>query len=389
MTKKSIGIRRTAAVLVVLITCVPFALSQPKAEKNPAPVALQSVDGPGALVASVDASSPAGQAGVVRGDIILAVNGKDLAGSADLFSAVADAKIGDTLELKVRHGDAERTVSVKLADRNGTPYLGVAPAAGRGLMHWGFGIPAAESAAVVTEVLKDSPAEKAGLKAKDVIESFGGVKLDGSGDGLAALVAKQKPGDVVTLSVRTGEDTARDVSVTLGKNPDKADAAYLGIRYFDASAAAGRGMMDRMPELNAMPGFNRDNAPGFQVSAGVPVSEVAEGSPAAKAGIKAKDIITAIDGVSVNSPAMVANTVAGHRPGDVLELTVSRADGNNGMKEEKISVTLGESGGKAYMGITLNVTMMRGWSSAPRTRQQTPERDSGRSLIAPRQGADI
>ncbi len=57
----------------------------------------------------------------------------------------------------------------------------------------------------VTNVFRDSPADKAGLKMDDIITHFGGQPVKGLA-GLQALLTKAKPGDEVTLSVRRGEE---------------------------------------------------------------------------------------------------------------------------------------------------------------------------------------
>jgi len=145
-----------------------------------------------------------------------------------------------------------------------------------------------------------------------------------------------------------------------------------------------------------MPFFNKDQVPTTPDGttsptpvSGVPVASVLDGSPAAAAGLKANDVITAIDGVPVSSAGVVVDTVAKHKPGDVVELTISRADGANGMKEQKIQVVLGkkpqsEDSEAAYLGITMSGRMLQKRFDAPSLRN--PE--NPRTLIAPRQGSD-
>ncbi|QCD60785.1 trypsin-like peptidase domain-containing protein [Streptomyces hawaiiensis] len=67
---------------------------------------------------------------------------------------------------------------------------------------------------------------------------------------------------------------------------------------------------------------------------------VAAGGPGAKAGIKAGDVITEVDGQRVHSGEELIVKTRAHRPGDRLELTVER-----GGKERKVSLVLGSSGG--------------------------------------------
>ncbi|WP_437047640.1 S1C family serine protease [Streptomyces sp. enrichment culture] len=67
---------------------------------------------------------------------------------------------------------------------------------------------------------------------------------------------------------------------------------------------------------------------------------VTTGGPGARAGIKAGDVITEVDGRRVHSGEELIVKTRAHRPGDRLELTVER-DG----KERKVSLVLGSSGG--------------------------------------------
>jgi putative serine protease PepD len=67
-------------------------------------------------------------------------------------------------------------------------------------------------------------------------------------------------------------------------------------------------------------------------------SPVTPGGPGAKAGIKAGDVITAVDGERVHSGDELIVRTRAHRPGDRLELTVER-----GGKERKVSLVLGSS----------------------------------------------
>lgn len=64
-------------------------------------------------------------------------------------------------------------------------------------------------------------------------------------------------------------------------------------------------------------------------------SAIVKDSPAAKAGLKDKDIITAINGVKVGATGSLANLIGEYKPGDTVQLTVIR-DGN----ETAINVTL-------------------------------------------------
>lgn len=66
---------------------------------------------------------------------------------------------------------------------------------------------------IITAVLPDGPAAKAGLEAWDVVIGMGGVQVATPAAIRAALKARV-PGDVVVMKVRRGQET-RDISITL------------------------------------------------------------------------------------------------------------------------------------------------------------------------------
>jgi putative serine protease PepD len=71
-------------------------------------------------------------------------------------------------------------------------------------------------------------------------------------------------------------------------------------------------------------------------SSGAQVSAVKGNSPAAAAGVKAGDVITAIDGDAVPSADDLTAKISAHQPGDKVTLTVA----HNG-STQKLVVTLG------------------------------------------------
>jgi prepilin-type processing-associated H-X9-DG protein len=111
--------------------------------------------------------------------------------------------------------DTATSVADQLIDNGRAvhPYLGVSLADLTPGIAKQFGI-AADSGALVTEVASGGPAEKAGIKQRDVIIALGSSKIKDSGDLIAAL-RDYKPGDSMTLTLnRNGEQ--RNVDLTLG-----------------------------------------------------------------------------------------------------------------------------------------------------------------------------
>src|SRR5258706_2182335 len=63
----------------------------------------------GALVAAVEAKSPAEKAGIKTGDIILAVDGRDIEKSIDLPRIIGESRPGTEVKLKIwRQGDTKQ-----------------------------------------------------------------------------------------------------------------------------------------------------------------------------------------------------------------------------------------------------------------------------------------
>ncbi|MGI6368182.1 MAG: S1C family serine protease [Anaerolineae bacterium] len=88
--------------------------------------------------------------------------------------------------------------------------------------------PMGGSSIVVTSVVAGSPAERAGLRAGDLILQVDGEDFDA--EDFSQMVADHSPEDVLTLTILRGGST-EEVEVTLGEHPDDAERAWLGISY--------------------------------------------------------------------------------------------------------------------------------------------------------------
>jgi S1-C subfamily serine protease len=73
----------------------------------------------GAFVSEVSPGSGAAVAGLRSGDVIVAMDGKDIVTNTDVGDVVAAHQGGDTIEITLEREGAERTVSVTLGTRGG------------------------------------------------------------------------------------------------------------------------------------------------------------------------------------------------------------------------------------------------------------------------------
>jgi S1-C subfamily serine protease len=311
---------------------------------------------PGIVIVSVVSDGPAAEAGVVRGDILLRAAGEAVDNVAELMHVLQEHEPGDEVELVVLHGDDERTLTAVLGDRDGNPYLGLLPS--RHLSEPGemVAMSVAEPGTMVVHVEPDGPADMAGLQVGDIVIAIDGQELD-SENNLGDAIIAHKPGDTVTLEVKRPGEEPREVRVELGEHPTKEGVAYLGVRYRPFPpfhALEGEALpFDRRP---ARPFLH--HIPGGEAMQGAIIRYVAEDSPAATAGLRRGDVITAIEGDPIESPQDLIDAIAERKPGDRVTLTLYRSndDEKEAKGEREVEVTLAEhpdEEGKAYLGVRI------------------------------------
>ncbi len=199
------------------------------------PTGRSHADQFGALVANVEADSPAAKAGLQPGDVVRAVNGKPVFSPRDLAVDVAGVKPGDKAALDVIRDGAtqsltvtasalpnQRTASNDKGDQ-GRPGVGLALAPLSPEMRDQLDLPASAKGAVVAEVRSGSPAEQAGLRQGDVIVGVGNHAVNSVNDATSAIRAATKDGHDMALRIMRDGHTAFvaiDLSKTQGNGGD-------------------------------------------------------------------------------------------------------------------------------------------------------------------------
>ena len=211
---------------------------------------LPSTDG--VYVVGVVKNSPAKKAGLLKGDVILQFDGREAKSVRGLTRDIEGCKPGDTKTLVIQRDGDKKTVTIIIGtaeaekefswtqdgvapfppghpdfdvDPPGTPRaygfslgqlsnsrIGVSLYELSDQLAGYFG--AKDGGALINEVIKDGPADKAGLKAGDVIVQVDHKPVEDVAD-IRKKIQKKDGGDVATITVlrRGNEEKTVDVTV--------------------------------------------------------------------------------------------------------------------------------------------------------------------------------
>ncbi|QQS31222.1 MAG: PDZ domain-containing protein [Sphingobacteriales bacterium] len=320
-------------------------------------------------ITEVIKDSGAEKAGLKAGDVIMSVNGTDVSKDSDLLGkALENTKAGDQITMTyLREGQTASTTLV----------LGERPPMEEKKMIWidkseasnsnkGFmgvmldinkeetvedGKTESSSTITITEVIKDSGAEKAGLKSGDVILSINGSDVSGDGDLLFKALENTKAGDVVRVTyLRDGQKA--NASLTLGKQPEN----QMMQRKQEYKSSGGCANMEKSAGCCA--GGAKDSKKTFlgvvgetltaeliaennfkKNLQGILISEVVKGSAAEQAGLQTGDVLTHINKEDMETMEELVRTIGAMLPGDKVTVKFQR----NG-KNKKAEATLLEKG---------------------------------------------
>jgi serine protease Do len=195
----------------------------------------------------------------------------------------------------------------------------------------------AATGVIVEEVATDSPAEKAGIRKGDAIVEFDGERVR-SVRQLTRLVQEtpagrtvpavlQREGQRTPVSVTPGDDGSfsfqgfddlggREFRLAIPKPPTPPNPPQM-IWNFDGLAGGSRLGI-------SIESLSSQLAEYFGTKDGVLVSSVSDDSAAAKAGIKAGDVITNFNGSAVGDPQELRRRIQGLNDGDEFTVTVMR-----------------------------------------------------------------
>lgn len=201
----------------------------------------------GALVRAVSDDSPASKAGILKGDVIVQYDGERVRGARELTRLVRETPVGRTVEIELVRDGHRQTVEAEVEERQpgasnfvfhpggdsesfhveppdvniripdvlrlgrAHPRLGVSVEALNPQLADFLGVHG-EEGLFVKMVVEDSPAEKAGLKAGDVILEVEGARVSDVGDLIDVL--HDNAGKTVSIQI-VRDKSERTLSATL------------------------------------------------------------------------------------------------------------------------------------------------------------------------------
>lgn len=253
---------------------------------------------------------------------------------------------GQTPETGKEKGRAVRALAFTFEDGGG--YLGVQTQDVTKENFAKFGLSSVRGVAV-EKVVENSPAAAAGIQAGDVIVRFDGEEV-ASVRKLMRLISEVAADHQVKITLLRN-NSEQEVTATLGKRP---------MPKFENGSFSVMRPMGELPDFERMPAPPMPqlprtmNTPGFEgrtfstiignrrqigigvtaltkqlashygVESGLLISDVRDGSPAYKAGLKAGDIIVEADGKAVKGDFDLIKTIQEKKEGDV-QITFVRA----------------------------------------------------------------
>jgi len=181
-----------------------------------------------------------------------------------------------------------------------------------------FGFSAGTKGALVQGVVPRGPAAKAGVEAGDLIVLLNGKAIESAGH-LTREVALVPPGAKVELTVvRKGD--RKKLAFEVARRPEDESGIAKGEREDQEGKAPklGVSLAPLTPDLARELGVSGEQ--------GVVVTDVSDGGPAQRAGVRRGDVILEVNRRSVKKPEDVAEAIRKMKEGDMALLRVRRGD---------------------------------------------------------------
>jgi len=192
----------------------------------------------GVEIVSVEENSPASKAGLLKGDVVLEYQGQRVEGTEQFVRLVRETPAGRQVKLSIHRDGKEQNVAATIGTRKSSPdvlsrtlpqftmpdlprmvtslksgMLGIEAEGVDGQMAAYFGV---KQGVLVRSVTKDSAADRAGMKAGDVITKVGNETVESPRELTSAIRAAQARGEASIVFVRDRRESSVVVKLEQG-----------------------------------------------------------------------------------------------------------------------------------------------------------------------------
>jgi|688.fasta_scaffold01398_20 serine protease Do len=184
-----------------------------------------------------------------------------------------------------------------------------------------------EKGAIIREIMKGTPAEKAGLKADDIITAINGVAIN-SAEELTQEVGKYTPDTKITITYLRNQQTENTTALLATNNRE----ANRNFQFKDTIVFNIDDMFKSFPpDRNEWAPKPRKLQLGVGIQdmengKGVKITSVTENSPAAIAGIKKDDVILSVNGTALTDINDLRRTLNDTKEGDKWKIEYERGN---------------------------------------------------------------
>lgn len=329
----------TTISLIVITLLIAPVWAKPKAYLGVFPEDLNQkqyqemgiTEGYGVMIRRVTEASPAALGGLLEKDVLLELNGSKIYTSDQLTKMLSLFEAGQQVKLKIFRNGSYETVNLTLGERKSPyqkskAYLGVYL---ENLDDEDFqqsNLP--EKYGVLAEkIVKDGPADKAGMKDKDIIVEIQGEKTYTS-DQISKMLDLLQPEEKISIRVWRKKEF-KNLDLVLGEK------AYQDYSFFTPGLESFRlgpsnVLMYKYQDENGKwigiqpRELNEQLLESYGLKNGVMIDKVIPETPAEKAGLKAGDIILKMDDMTIEQISDIHEAVKKKEIDEELSIQIQR-----------------------------------------------------------------
>lgn len=300
-------------------------------------------DNYGILITKVQPDTPAEEAGLLAKDVLMEIDGDKIYTHEQFTKMLKNYQPGQKVKLKFFRDGKEKTIKFTFGEKEipqikKKAYLGVflrelsSSDSKKKNYDRNYGI-------IITDLVEDAAAQKSGIKPGAILMELDGDKIY-TIDQLTKMLLNYEPENQISVKVWQDEKEI-SLDLILGEKA-KYTPSYWNWGDYNLHL--------EKPENVFVYQYSADNNKWIGVmlhiventkndvkEITVKIDEVIEDTPAEKAGLKAGDIILAVDGKNIDSQKMISRIINEKNEGDTVEIKIER-DGK--IREMKCGIAL-------------------------------------------------